>query len=404
MGRQAAYVLCLAAGLGLLIASAASAKPRAGETEVTVRPVADAKTFPLVIPLPPRWLNSPVTARDTTGRVYSPALVNSGDSEYYGVLLHDLRAGEELKMIAKKRRGGAPAQAQGPTARVNKSGDDLEVTLEGQPFATIRTNGGPKPYVWPVWGPGGVEITRNYPMKDVEGEDKDHPHHRGMWFTHGDVNGVDFWAEGDGKGKIVVRSVKTEEHPDCAIVKLADDWIAADGKKVCADEQTFVFWGMDDPRVIDVFLCIRASEGPLTFGDTKEGSFGIRVPKWMTVKAGTGNMVNSAGALDANVWGKRATWVDCWGTDGKQTSGVAIVEGPGNPRFPSYWHARDYGLFAANPFGIKDFAGEQAAQAPIAIKKGEKLELRYRVVLHSGDAGTAGIAPFADLTLQTPKR
>jgi len=281
----------------------------------------------------------------------------------------------------------------------------VAIKIDGQLFTEYLTRCGTKPVLWPVLGPTGKPMTRAYPMaKGSVEEREDHIHQRSIWFTHGDVNGVDFWAEGDGKGKIVVRSVKTEEHPDCAIVKLADDWIAADGKKVCADEQTFVFWGMDDPRVIDVFLCIRASEGPLTFGDTKEGSFGIRVPKWMTVKAGTGNMVNSAGALDANVWGKRATWVDCWGTDGKQTSGVAIVEGPGNPRFPSYWHARDYGLFAANPFGIKDFAGEQAAQAPIAIKKGEKLELRYRVVLHSGDAGTAGIAPFADLTLQTPKR
>lgn len=403
MGTRIGLVCCVAAVLAALLPGAACAKPKAGETEVEVRPIVDMAAFPLAVPLPPRWLDGKIIGRDETGRVYFPALVNSGKSEYITILLRELKAGKTVKVISKKVRGATPPQATSSLVGLKQSGSDLEITLSGQPFATLRT-GGPRPYFWPVWAPGQVEVTRNYPMKDVEGEDKDHPHHRGFWFTHGDVNGVDFWTEGDGKGRIVTRELKTEPVVEGAIVKLVDDWIGPDGKKVCEDEQTFVFWGMDNPRVIDVFLCLKATDGPLTFGDTKEGSFAIRLPKWMTVKAGSGHMLNSERNEDANVWGKRAKWVDSWGTTGNQTVGVTFIESPDNPRFPSYWHARDYGLFAANPFGIKDFAGAESALEPISVKQGEQLELRYRVVLHRGDARAAGIENFANLTLALPKR
>ena len=289
------------------------------------------------------------------------------------------------------------------------------IKLDGQPFAEYRVLSGTKPIIWPIIGPTGSLMTRNYPMAEAPNERTDHPHQRSLWFTHGLVNGTDFWAE---VGKSVYGSQKHREFVKVeggreAVVVTRNDWIAPDGKPVCEDERTVVFGGDSQRRWIDFGLTIIANHGPVVFGDTKEGSFGIRVPETMKVDAKSGGrIINSDGLTDKDAWGKRATWVDYTGpVDGKNV-GIAVLNHPSSFRFPCYWHVRTYGLFAANTFGEKDFTADKTAVKP-PVKKGEKkaeppaekpiavsytlpagesIKFRYRVLFHKGDEKEGRVA------------
>jgi hypothetical protein len=267
------------------------------------------------------------------------------------------------------------------------------VSLDGQPFTEYLVKSGSKPILYPLIGPTGQGVTRNWPMQtDVPGEkDRDHPHQRSLWFTHGDVNGIDFWSE--GKGRIEHREfVKVEGGPEGTIVT-RNDWLSPDGSQVvCQDERTFRFGGNGEQRWIDVTLAIKATNGPVKFGDTKEGSFGVRVASSVRVDSKQGGkIVNSEGQSNAAAWGKPAPWVDYHGPVGDQTVGVAILNHPTSFGFPSHWHVRTYGLFAANPFGLSDFtAGKEKGE--YTLPAGETLTLRYRVLLHKGDEKAGKVA------------
>jgi hypothetical protein len=277
-----------------------------------------------------------------------------------------------------------------PAARaevtLEKTPQGVTVKLDGQPFTEYLIKSGSKPILWPVIGPTGKRVTRNWPMeKHVPGEtDRDHPHQRSLWFTHGDVNGIDFWSE--GKGIIEHREfVRVESGPEATIVT-RNDWLSPDGSKLqCQDERTLVFGGDANMRWIDVTVAIKATNGPVVFGDTKEGSFGVRVASSMRVDSKQGgHIVNSEGLKDAAAWGKPAAWVDYFGPVDGDMVGIAILNHPSSFRFPTCWHVRTYGLFAANPFGQKDFP-PGAKQGEYTLPAGETLTLRYRVLLHKGD-------------------
>jgi hypothetical protein len=281
------------------------------------------------------------------------------------------------------------------------------VKIDGEPFCEYWTRSGAKPIVWPILGPGGIAVTRSYPMKTVPGEKADHPHHRSLWFTHGDVNHIDFWAESSKQGKLGVtvhrEFVRVSSGVEATIVT-RNDWIGPDGKKQCEDQRTLGFGVYPAGRYIDFAITLRASEGPVVFGDTKEGSFGMRVAETLRVDAKKGGqIVNSDGLTDAAAWGKRASWVDYHGPVEGQTQGIAILNHPGSFRYPTYWHVRTYGLFAANPFGPASFSqGKGLAAAPPAekgftLEKGQEIHLRYRVLLHKGDQREGQVATaFAD--------
>ena len=154
-----------------------------------------------------------------------------------------------------------------------------------------------------------------------------------------------------------------------------------------------VFGGDGDARWIDFDIAIRATAGPVTFGDTKEGAFGLRVADAIRVDSRPGGrIVNSEGQSDAAAWGKRAAWVDYSGPIDGQTVGIAVLNHPTSFRFPTHWHVRTYGLFAANPFGLRGFAGAKTLDGSYALSEGGTLVLRYRVILHRGDAAAAGIS------------
>lgn len=272
----------------------------------------------------------------------------------------------------------------------------LTVKIHDKVFTELHYKEFAKPVLFPINGPSGVNLVRQWPMseKAAPGEETDHPHHKGLWFTHGAVNGVDFWAEGPKMGTIIVKGSPKVSGGGRATIETAEDWKAPDGKLVCTSG-TAIACGLDgDDRTIDYTITIKASEGDVTFGDTKEGMMGIRSHPALNLKGkvAAGHALNSEGLKDGDIWGKAARWVDYSGPiDGKVT-GIACFDHPSNLRHPTTWHARDYGLIAANPFGLHDFDKKNAKGAgDHTIKKGESLTFKYRWLFHTGDTAAAKI-------------
>ena len=277
------------------------------------------------------------------------------------------------------------------TAKRTEKG--VVVQIDGKPFAEYLTQSGTKPVLWPIIGPTGKPITRAHPMGEGPGEKKDHVHHRSMWFTHGSVNGMSFWHEKGKKSPTIKhREFVKVQGGKCAVIVTRNDWLGPDGKKQCEDERTLRFWADGDARWIDFDITVTASEGPVTFGDTKEGTMGVRVAGTMKVDARKGGkIVNSNGQTDKDAWGKQAPWVDYHGPVDGQTVGVAILNHPSSFRYPTYWHVRTYGLFAANPFGLHDFKGK-GHNGSYTLPAGKTMALRYRVLLHRGDQKQGKVA------------
>jgi hypothetical protein len=253
---------------------------------------------------------------------------------------------------------------------------------------------GKKPIVHPLVGPGGKTMAREYPMKPPgEGGTKDHIHQRSMWMTHGEVNDIDFWSEGDGSGSIehvAVNSSTVDEKGVGTLVTTAR-WVKPDGTVLLDEHKTFRIGSGDGERTIDMDVTFTAVADEVHFGDTKEGSFGIRVPDSMMVdrKLG-GKIINAEGLEDGKAWGQKSRWVDYSGPVDGDTVGITILEHPESFNAPCRWHVRSYGLFAANPFGEFHFTGGKKTDGH-RIGKGDKLRLAYRVILHDGPADVAAI-------------
>ena len=260
----------------------------------------------------------------------------------------------------------------------------------------------PRPFFYPINGPGGARMTRDWPMKDVASEEHDHPHHRSLWYAHGEINGQDFWAESPKSGKTVhVAFTEIKSGADVGVIKTQNKLVAADGTTVCTDDRIMRIYNRANDRMMDFEITIHASQGNLTFGDTKEGTMALRLAETMRLKknkvgtGGQGHIVNSEGVADDKTWGKRAAWVDYYGPVHGKTVGVAIFDHPKNLRHPTWWMARDYGLFGANPFGWHDYEKEfkdEPHKGDHAIPAGGSLTLRYRLYFHTGDEKTAKLA------------
>jgi hypothetical protein len=267
------------------------------------------------------------------------------------------------------------------------------VTLDDQPFAEYLIKSGHQPVVWPIVGPSGQAMTRQYPLgPKLGGEKEDHPHHRSLWFNHGSVNGLDFWVEPNldapqaKDNQIVHRQfAKMESRGDVAKIVTLNDWLA-NGVKVCEDKRTFAFGADEHGRWIDAVIDLRASEGELVLGDTKEGCFGLRVAGTMDVDAKLGGrIVNSRGLKNEAAWGRAAEWVDYHGLVDDQPVGIAVFDMPDSLRYPCRWHVRTYGLFAANPLGDRDFPPGDAPQGAVKVAKGDSLRFHYRVLFYAGE-------------------
>jgi hypothetical protein len=291
--------------------------------------------------------------------------------------------------------------------------DSVDVFMGGKPFTKYYFGPqSPKPYLHPLRTAEGTVVTRGFPMRtDIAGESHDHPHHRAMFFAHGDINGVDFWGEGQAgrqqqtakgvyysseelpKGRTVFRKLdEAKGGADSGTMGATFDLVGPDGKALGSETQEYTFRGDASTRVIDCAFTLTADRGvPLKLGDTKEGTFAIRVVK--ELEKPHGKMLNSAGKVgEADIWGKRADWVDYSGVVAGEELGIAIFDNPGNIKHPTYWHARDYGLFAVNPFGEHDYYHDPKRDGSVTIAAGRSLTLRYRVLIHHGDAQAAHVA------------
>jgi len=281
-------------------------------------------------------------------------------------------------------------------AQVRFSRDQIAIDVDGKPFTTFHygaANG--KPFLAPLRSASGKIVTRHFPMEDVAGESRDHVHHTGLWFSYDDVNGTKFWENDPSynkphMGRIVVRTAEYKEGDRSGKLTAVMDWRDTAGKTLLVEDRNMIFYSDPKLRTIDFEITLTASED-LTFGDTKEGAFAIRLADNFTEKKGA-RMVDADGrATMANVWGKRSNWVDYTAEVEGERLGVAMFDHPQNPRHPTYWHARDYGLFALNPFGRNAFDSTQE-ESQWKLPKDQKLLFRWRVVIHPGDAETGHVA------------
>jgi hypothetical protein len=289
----------------------------------------------------------------------------------------------------------SPAAAQ---VKITQGSDRMMIEIDGKPFTDFFTGADTrKPYLHPLRSASGKIVTRRYPMEMIEGESRDHVHHRGLWFTHGDVNGIDFWAndatQKGKKGRVVLRKiVDLKSGKKSGTIAARFEWLDVEDSPLLAEQRTMIFYSEPTTRTIDIDIVLTAL-APAKFGDTKEGTFAIRLAEPLTEKKGGGGMmVNAQGAeKEKNVWGKQSEWVDYHGELEGEKLGIAIFDHPSNPRHPTYWHSRSYGLFAANIFGVKDFTGDKTRDGSLALDKGKSMRFRYRVLIHPGDARTAAI-------------
>jgi len=293
---------------------------------------------------------------------------------------------------------GSAADAGPAGVRITELTNRLRVEINGQLFTEYYFRDVPRPYCYPVIGPGGAAMTRDWPMQSPPGEEHDHPHHRSFWFGHGAVNGQDFWSEEKKFGKTVHAGfIEVASGTASGVIRSKNDWVAADGKVVGRDERSLRFYtpSAAGEQIVDFDITLFAPQEPMVFGDTKEGTMAVRLAETMRLKGktGHGHIVNSEGVRDGDTWGKRADWCDYYGPVGDKTVGLAMFDHPGNPRHPTWWHVRDYGLFAANPFGQHDFEKlPDKSAGNLTIEPGKSITFRYRFLFHEGDEKQAHVA------------
>jgi len=292
--------------------------------------------------------------------------------------------------------------------RLKRAAHRIDITINGQPFTSYYFDPEvAKPFLMPLRTASGAVVTRGFPeLNDVsKGDPKAssfEPHQRPLYFGHGDLDGLDFWQEPvfdrfyddhghQAYGHMVLKSVE-EAASEGAAAKLRARFVLNDpNNRVIAEEtQTFKFQGDGNIRIVDCEFVLFATNGPLNIGDTKEGTFGIRLAPELS--APLVRMLNSNGAQgEKAIWGKSADWVDYSGTIGGKPVGVAVFDSPLSFRHPTTWHARAYGLFAANPFGLREFTGDPNKDGSWTIPEGKSLTFRYRVLIHEGEFGAAQI-------------
>jgi len=268
------------------------------------------------------------------------------------------------------------------TVQLTLKGDSLDITVGGEPFTVYHfAKTQKKPYFWPVRSPEGLVMTRSLEKT------KDHPHHKGLWFSVDEVNGIRFWAEKGTIQNVSVEPITASGNP--ARFKVVNHWLGKDGQPILIETTTI---SIDGNRVITYDANLAAAKGPVTFHDTKEGLFGFRVAPSMTGAKG-GKIQNAEGlhGEEPGCWGKTSAWVEYDGNVEGKTVGVAIFDNPHNFR-PSRYHVRNYGLFAISPFGEKAYTNGKNAAAPFVLAPGANLRLRYGLYIHDGDEQAADVA------------
>jgi hypothetical protein len=300
-----------------------------------------------------------------------------------------IEAGERT---AYRVEEGEPGAA---TMEVRPAENSLALCEGGQQFSVYVYAGVPaRPYFYPVVAPGGVPVTRSFPMRDdVPGERHDHSHHRSIWIAYGDVNGADNWSEEPGHGFTEHGSIDAlESGPVFARFRTTSLWLDRDRKPLLTQTLDVRAWKSCDLfRLLDFVVTLSATHGDVRFGDTKEGGIlSVRVASSMDVPRG-GRIENSYGGIDeGETWGLAAHWCDYSGQVDGQDVGIAVMDHPWSFRYPTHWHVRNYGLMTANPFGYSHYT-DGRKRGDYLLDSESKLEFRYRVAVHRGDASLAGL-------------
>ncbi|HLT06165.1 MAG TPA: PmoA family protein [Cyclobacteriaceae bacterium] len=307
---------------------------------------------------------------------------------------------------------GAAASGGDPSVEIRKgkAKGQVDIFFDGTLFTSfIQPKGVTKPVLWPVISSKGYAVTRSYPLKSVSGERTDHPHHIGIWLTYGDVNGIDYWNNSDAVpaekksqyGDIVSQGIisMTASGSEGKLV-VKNQW-TDNGEAVLDEITTFTFINRGEIRIIDRETRLIALKDVL-FEDNKEGMIGMRMASELempsnspvtltdahgmatTIKGvnerASGNYRSSEGLQGEDVWGTRGAWMTLSGNFNKDKVTVAMIDHPSNPGYPTYWHARGYGLYAANPLGQKALSDGQE-ELHYRLKKGEEGVFRYRIVI-----------------------
>ncbi|RYZ54318.1 MAG: hypothetical protein EOP49_05475 [Sphingobacteriales bacterium] len=307
-------------------------------------------------------------------------------------------------------------QGKGFGITENKAGKRVDITIDGKPFTSyIYPDSLMKSVLYPLRTSKGTLITRGWPMDPRPGERVDHPHHVGLWFNYGNVNGLDFWNNStaipaDKKssyGSIKHTAVKNMlATNDKAELDVSAFWQKPDGSNLLQEDTKYIFTAPGNQRAIELITKLTALKEDVSFQDNKEGVLGIRLarelehpsdkPEMFTDANGiatkvaslnnegvTGKYRSSEGKEGDSVWGTRGKWVNLNGKIGDEAVSLVILDNPKNIGYPTYWHARGYGLFAANPLGQKEFSkGKETLD--YKLKAGQSVVFRYKILINSG--------------------
>ena len=295
----------------------------------------------------------------------------------------------------------------------------VDVIIGGKLFTSYQYPGNiEKPFLFPVIAPNGSVITRGFPIEPRKGERVDHPHHIGIWFNHGNVNGLDFWNNSsaiaadkkDEYGHIAVQKIIKAESGKKGTLEITANWDDNKGNTLLKENTTYSFTGGGETRIIDHITTLTAVNGSVTINDSKEGMFAIRLdrafempsnePLIFTDEKGipttvglvdntgvTGMYSSSNGLMGDAVWGTRNDWVLLTGTKDNVQITIGIFDNPKNHGYPAYAHARGYGLFSVNNFGQNSYDPKKE-KVKFVLQKGESVKLCHRFMVQSGKAVT----------------
>jgi hypothetical protein len=282
----------------------------------------------------------------------------------------------------------AAVYGQAGPVDISQDGDHIRVSIGGQLFTNFYTGDPyPKPFLHPLVSADGRAVTRGFPVVTVAGETQDHPHHRGLFIGYGDINGINFWENEKAyttpnRGTMILTApavLKSGAHE--GTIEATFSWRDPKGLEILIEHRLMTFSGTADQRVVDVDFTFTAVQD-LHFGDTKEGFFAIRVADTITEDKGGQMLASSGFTKEAGIWGRPSEWVQYTGTVDKRTVSITIFDHPKNLNHPERWHARGYGLFAVNPFGLKEFDKYSTQPGGFFVKAGSAIRFRYRVMIN----------------------
>ncbi|WP_114940636.1 PmoA family protein [Mucilaginibacter endophyticus] len=306
------------------------------------------------------------------------------------------------------------AQKAEPVKLVKATDNKIDILIGGKPFTSfLYPDTLEKPVLYPIHSANGTLVTRGFPLATRSGDPTDHPHHIGLWFNFENLNGLDFWnnsyaipaAKKSGYGWIRTDRILKMENGTKGILAYHANWTNQQKHVILEENTRFEFSGNGQDRIIDRITTLKADTEAF-FKDAKDGMLGLRLAHDLQIpdpadqkftddkgnitivkggadKVANGTYLTSEGKTGNDAWSTRGVWCKVYGKMGADSVSIAIIDHPQNPNYPTFWHARGYGLFAANPLGEKVFTNGKS-EKNLTLKKGESVTFRYRIIIHNG--------------------